>query len=302
MPDVSAKLVMELRSTTGAGMMDCKKALQATNGNLEEAVAWLRQKGLAGAAKKAGRVAAEGLVGAAVAPDGRQGCLIEVNCETDFVARNEAFKTLLETLAEQAVTVTDVETLKAQPYAGDPSQTVEEATKQAIAQLGENIQIRRLVNFAVPEGTFGRVGSYIHTGGQIGVLVQISADKDVSDNPEFQGIPRLVAMQIAACPNVSYVSVEQIPAEISEREKAIEMGKDDLASKPPAVREKIIQGRIAKRLQEMSLLNQPYIKDQSITVEELLKQLSKSVGATVKVDRFERFILGEGIDRSAAED
>ena len=302
MPDVSAKLVMELRSTTGAGMMDCKKALLATEGNLEEAVAWLRQKGLAGAAKKAGRVAAEGLVGTAIAPDGRQGSLLEVNCETDFVARNEAFKTLLDTLALQSLTVTDVETLKAQPYAGDPSQTVEEATKQAIAQLGENIQIRRLVNFAVPEGSNGRVGSYIHTGGQIGVLVQVSATADVSDHPEFQSLPRMIAMQVAACPNAAYISVDHIPAEIVEREKTIEMGKDDLANKPPAVREKIIQGRIAKRLQEMSLLNQPYIKDQGITVEELLKQISKSIGTTVTIDRFERFVLGEGIDRSAAED
>jgi len=302
MPDISAKLVMELRSTTGAGMMDCKKALLATEGNLEEAVAWLRQKGLAGAAKKAGRVAAEGLVGTAIAADGRQGSLLEVNCETDFVARNEAFKTLLDTLAQQSATISDVETLKMQPYAGDPSQTVAEATQQAIAQLGENIQIRRLAHFAISGDSVGRVGSYIHTGGQIGVLVQVSADQEASDYPEFQNLPRMIAMQVAACPNAAYVSVDHIPAEITEREKTIEMGKDDLGSKPPGVREKIIQGRIAKRLQEMALLNQPYIRDQSITVEELLKQVSKTVGVTVTVDRFERFILGEGIDRTAAED
>ncbi|GAB4218276.1 MAG: translation elongation factor Ts [Synechococcales cyanobacterium] len=302
MPDISAKLVMELRSSTGAGMMDCKKALQATEGNLEEAVAWLRQKGLAGAAKKAGRVAAEGLVVTAIAADGRQGALLEVNCETDFVARNDAFKTLVDHLGQQALTVADVDTLKAQAYAGDPAQTVEEATKQAIAQLGENIQIRRLANFAVAPAQLGRIDSYIHTGGRIGVLVEIgAASAAVAAHEEFQGLARLIAMQIAACANVSYVSVDHIPSDIVEREKAIEIGRDDLGNKPANIKEKIVQGRIDKRLQEMSLLHQPYIKDQSITVEELLKQLSKTVGGPVTVVRFERFILGEGIEPTAEE-
>ena len=203
MAQISAKLVKELRDKTGAGMMDCKKALAESNGDLEKATEWLRKKGIASAGKKEGRVAAEGLVGSYIHTGGRVGILVEVNCETDFVAREE----------------------------------------------------------------------------------------------QFQSLVRNIAMQVAACPNVEYVSVDDIPEEMVAKEKAIEMGRDDLANKPENIREKIVQGRIDKRLKEVALLDQPYIRDQNITVEELVKETSGKLGEKIKVRRFVRFILGEGIEK-----
>ena len=206
MADISAKLVKELRDKTGAGMMDCKKALAENEGNIETSIEWLRKKGLASAGKKAGRVASEGLVGSYIHTGGRVGVLVEVNCETDFVARRE----------------------------------------------------------------------------------------------EFQNLVRNIAMQIAACPNVEYVKVEDIPPEVVEREKAIEMGKDDLGNKPENIKEKIVLGRIEKRLKELSLMDQPFIRDQNISVEELVKQTIAQIGENVQVRRFVRFVLGEGIEKVEA--
>ncbi|MBU7581962.1 MAG: elongation factor Ts [Nostoc sp. TH1S01] len=298
MAEISAKLVQELRQKTGAGMMDCKKALKETEGDIEQAIDWLRKKGIASAGKKSDRIAAEGLVDTYIQPGGKVGVLIEVNCQTDFVARNEAFKSLVTSLAQQAATADSVESLLAQPYIGDNSITVDEYIKQSIANLGENIQVRRFVNFAVADGTTGVVDSYIHTGGRVGVLVELeSASESAATNEEFQALARNAAMQVAACPNVEYVSVDQIPAEVVQKEKDIEMGKDDLANKPENIREKIVQGRIEKRLKEMTLLDQPYIRDQSISVEELVKQVKAKVGGEVKVSRFVRYILGEGIEK-----
>ncbi|ALF55057.1 elongation factor Ts [Nostoc piscinale CENA21] len=298
MAEISAKLVQELRQKTGAGMMDCKKALKETDGDIEQAIDWLRKKGITSAGKKSDRIAAEGLVDTYIQPDGKVGVLIEVNCQTDFVARNDAFKSLVKSLAQQAATAESVESLLAQPYIGDNSVTVDEFIKQSIATLGENIQVRRFVNFAIADGTTGVVDSYIHTGGRVGVLVELeSASESAAGNEEFKGLARNAAMQVAACPNVEYVSVDQIPADIVQKEKDIEMGKDDLANKPENIREKIVQGRIEKRLKEMTLLDQPYIRDQSISVEELVKQVKAKVGAEVTVSRFVRYILGEGIEK-----
>jgi elongation factor Ts len=297
MAEISAKLVQELRQKTGAGMMDCKKALKETDGNVEEAMNWLRQKGIAKADKASNRIAAEGLVDTYIQPDGQVGVLIEVNCQTDFVARNESFKSLVKNLAKQAANADSVESLLTQPYIEDASVTVDEAVKQVIATLGENIQVRRFVTFA-PAGTPGKVDSYIHTGGRVGVLVEVSAQTAAAtDNVEFQALAKNTAMQVAACPNVEYVSVDQIPAEIVQKEKDIEMGKEDLASKPENIREKIVQGRIDKRLKEMTLLDQPYIRDQSISVEDLVKQVKSQVGEEVQVNRFVRYVLGEGIEK-----
>ncbi|MCF4969853.1 translation elongation factor Ts [Nostoc sp. CMAA1605] len=297
MAEISAKLVQELRQKTGAGMMDCKKALKETNGNVEEAIDWLRKKGIASAGKKSDRIAAEGLVETFVQPGGKVGVLIEVNCQTDFVARNDAFKALVKNLAQQAATADSLESLLAQPYIEDNSVTVDEFIKQSIANLGENIQVRRFVNFAIQD-TPGVVDSYIHTGGRVGVLVEVSSKSEApTTNEEFQALARNSAMQVAACPNVEYVSVDNIPAEVVQKEKDIEMGKEDLANKPENIREKIVQGRIEKRLKEMTLLDQPYIRDQSISVEELVKQVKAKVGEDVTVSRFVRYILGEGIEK-----
>ncbi|NMG06473.1 translation elongation factor Ts [Brasilonema sp. UFV-L1] len=297
MAEISAKLVQELRQKTGAGMMDCKKALRQTDGDMEEAIEWLRQKGIAKADKGAGRIAAEGLVDKYIQPGGRVGVLIEVNCQTDFVARNEAFKGLVQNLAKQATTAESVEAMLAQPYIEDESVKVEDFIKQTSGQLGENIQLRRFAKFALAEGTKGVVDSYIHTGGRVGVLVELNTENDsVADRSEFQTLARNVAMQVAACPNVEYVNVDEIPAQVAQKEKDIEMGRDDLANKPQNIKEKIVQGRIEKRLQEMSLLDQPYIRDPHITVKDLLQQNTAQLGSFIQVHRFRRFILGEGID------
>jgi elongation factor Ts len=202
MAEISAKLVKELRDKTGAGMMDCKKALSESGGDSAKATEWLRQKGIATAEKKSGRTAAEGAIGSYIHTGARVGVLVEVNCETDFVARGDLFQDLL----------------------------------------------------------------------------------------------RNVAMQIAACPNVEFVSTADIPKDVAEREKAIEMGRDDLAGKPEAMKVKIVEGRIGKRLKELALLEQPFIKDSAITVEELVKQVAGKIGENIQIRRFTRYTLGEGIE------
>ena len=202
MAEISAKLVKELRDQTGAGMMDCKKALNETSGDLTKATEWLRQKGIASAEKKAGRTAAEGAVGSYIHTGARVGVLVEVNCETDFVARGDAFQELV----------------------------------------------------------------------------------------------RNVAMQIAACPNVEFVTTDDIPADVKERETNIEMGRDDLGNKPEAMKAKIVEGRVNKRLKELALLEQPFIKDSSLSVAEMVKQLAGKIGENIQVRRFTRYTLGEGIE------
>ncbi|MBW4450359.1 MAG: elongation factor Ts [Spirirestis rafaelensis WJT71-NPBG6] len=297
MAEISAKVVQELRQKTGAGMMDCKKALKENDGDMEKSIDWLRQKGIASAGKKSDRIAAEGLVDTYIQPDGRVGVLLEVNCQTDFVARNEAFKTLVKNLAQQAATAENVESLLAQPYIEDKSVTVEEFIKQAIAKLGENMQVRRFVKFSIEE-TQGIVDSYIHTGGRVGVLVELNSKTDApSGREEFQSLARNIAMQVAACPNVEYVNVSEVPPELAQKEKDIEMGRDDLGNKPENIKEKIVQGRIEKRLKEMALMDQPYIRDQSISVEDLVKQVKAQLGEDIEVRRFVRYVLGEGIEK-----
>lgn len=298
MADISAQVVKELRERTGAGMMDCKKALKENDGDMTKATEWLRQKGITSADKKAGRVAAEGLVGSYIKTGGQVGVLVEVNCETDFVARREEFQKLVQNIAMQAAESSDVQSLMTQQYINNQDITVEEFVKETIAQIGENIQVRRSARFMLDEGVAGRVGSYIHTGGRVGVLVEVNCDSEaVAQGEEFQTLVRNIAMQVAACPNVEYVKVEDIPAEIVQKEKDIEMGRDDLAKKPDNIKEKIVQGRIEKRLKEMTLIDQPFIRDQSIIVEELIKQNVATLGENIQVNRFVRFVLGEGIEK-----
>lgn len=203
MAEISAKVVQELRQKTGAGMMDCKKALTENGGDIAKSMEWLRQKGLAKAGKIEAKAATDGLVGSYIHTGGRVGVLVEVNCQTDFVARNEEFKALVQN----------------------------------------------------------------------------------------------IAMQIAACPNVEYVKVSDIPKDVVEKEKAIEMGRDDLGNKPANIKEKIVEGRIEKRLKELTLLDQPYIRDQNITVEELVKQQVAKLGENIQIRRFVRFVLGEGLEK-----
>jgi elongation factor Ts len=298
MAEITAKMVQELRKQTGAGMMDCKKALGETEGDLTKASEWLRQKGMVAAGKKSDRVTAEGLVDNFIQPDGTSGVLLEVNCQTDFVARNEAFKELVVNLAAQAITANTVEELMDQSFAQDKSIKVSEAMIKSIATLGENLNVRRLANYKLAAGEAGVVDCYIHTGGRVGVLLELGTDSAAAaGNDEFKALARNLAMQIAACPNVEYIDVSEIPGEIATKEKEIEMGRDDIASKPDAMKEKIVQGRIDKRLKEMTLVDQPYIKDQSLTVTELMGQTAKQLGGAITVRRFTRFILGEGIEK-----
>jgi elongation factor Ts len=297
MADISASAVKELREKTGAGMMDCKKALAETEGDMAKAMEWLRKKGIASAGKKSDRLAAEGLVDSYTDVSGRVGVLVEINCETDFVARREEFQRLVQSIAKQAVDASSVEVLLTQPATERPEVTVTEWIKETIAQVGENIQVRRFDRFALAEGSNGLVGSYIHTGGRVGVLVELSSESEVSDKETFSALVRNIAMQVAACPNVEYVQVADIPDAVAQKEKEIEMGRDDLSNKPENVREKIVQGRIDKRLKEITLLDQPFIRDQSITVEELIKQNAAQLGSGIQVQRFSRFVLGEGVEK-----
>jgi elongation factor Ts len=298
MAEITAKMVQELRRNTGAGMMDCKKALGETEGDLTKASEWLRQKGMVAAGKKSDRVTAEGLVDNFIQADGKTGVLIEVNCQTDFVARNDAFKDLVQSLAHQAITADSVEALLDQTYTADTSIKVSEAIVRSIAKIGENLNVRRLANYTVTAGTQGAVDCYIHTGGRVGVLIELGCASDkVAKNDDFKALARNLAMQVAACPNVEYINVDEIPSEIATKEKEIEMGRDDIANKPDNIKEKIVQGRIDKRLKEMTLLDQPYIKDQNITVIDLIGQTSKQMAEDITVRRFTRFILGEGIEK-----
>jgi elongation factor Ts len=298
MAEITAKMVQELRRKTDAPMMECKKALTETGGDIEAAAEWLRKTGAIKAEKKGDRITAEGLVENFTQADGKAGVLIEVNCQTDFVARNDDFKALAQGLSQQAITADSVEALMAQPFAADANVTVAEALKLAIARIGENLNVRRLANYQVAAGTEGAVDCYIHTGGRVGVLIELGcASGTVAAKDDFKLLARNLAMQIAACPNVEYISVSDIPEAIASKEKEIEMGRDDIANKPDNIKEKIVIGRIDKRLKEMTLLDQSYIKNQDISVTELIGQTTKQLGEDVSVRRFTRFILGEGIEK-----
>jgi elongation factor Ts len=448
---ISAALVKELREASGAGMMDCKKALAECEGDIEKAKEFLRKKGLASADKKAGRVASEGAVWRYIHAGSRLGVLVEVNCETDFVARGEKFTELVNDIAMQiaacpevsVVSVTDVspemlerekaiemekEDIKSkpeairekivagrvekiaktmalleQPFVKDTNKTVEQHIKEAIATIGENIQVRRFAKFNLGEGidarkgdfaaeveaqtkalaakaaekkeeapvpapaaveakatptvavaasavkelrektgagmmdckkalaendgdvekateflrkkglasadkkagrvaSEGAIGAYIHAGSRLGVLVEVNCETDfVARGEKFKELVNDMAMQIAACADVRFVSASEVPAEVLERERAIEMEKEDLKSKPEAIREKIVAGRVEKLGKEMALLEQAFIKDTSKTVDQHIKEAVASIGENIQVRRFERFVLGEGVEKKVTD-
>ncbi len=275
---ISAALVKELRERTGAGMMECKKALVETNGDIEVAIDNMRKSGQAKAAKKAGRVAAEGLIVINVSDDAKVAAIVEVNCETDFVARDENFVSFANKIGEIALAgkIADVEALKAAEYAA--GQTIEQARETLIAKIGENMNVRR-VN--IIESTDGTLGAYSH-GARIGVVVETNnGDEDLN---------RDLAMHVAAS-KPEYVNADQIPAELIEKEKEIIKAQPDMAGKPAEIVEKMIGGRIRKFSAEISLVGQPFVKDPSQTVEQLLKSKSAEVVS------FVRFEVGEGIEK-----
>jgi elongation factor Ts len=291
MANISASLVKELRDKTGAGMMDCKAALTETNADLEAAVDWLRKKGLAKAAKKASRIAAEGLIGIALGPG--KGAVVEVNSETDFVARNDQFQGLVRMIAQVALDVgADVEKIKAAKVG---SATIEEAISTAIATIGENMTLRRAAELASKPGV---VASYMHNSvseglGKIGVLVAL---KSTGKTDELMALGRLLAMQVAAS-NPQSIDPSGLDPVTVAREKDVLAEKARAQGKPDKVIEKIVESGLKTFYKEVCLLDQPYIHDPAKSVGQALKEAEKTVGAPITVTGFVRYALGEGIDR-----
>lgn len=291
--EITASMVKKLREMTGAGIMDCKRALQEVDGDYDAAVEVLRKKGLASAQKKASRIAAEGIVMAKVVDD-TKAAVVEVNSETDFVAKNEKFQNFVSEVVDSVLAndVADVEALLASPYAADSASTVKDALVGKIATIGENMNIRR---FEKIEMTDGIVVPYIHAGGRIGVLVAAQADVV---NDEIKECLKNVAMQVAAL-NAKYVDETEVPADYLEHEKEIlkAAAKNENPNKPDAIIEKMIVGRLKKELKEVCLVDQIYVKDPEgkQTVGQYVASVAKAAGANVKVVKFVRFETGEGL-------
>jgi elongation factor Ts len=297
MAEITATLVKELRESTGAGMMDCKKALQETSGDIEAAVDWLRAKGLSKAAKKAGRAAAEGLVGVAVS--GTTGSLIEFNAETDFVARNDSFQAAARAIAQAGLTADGVDAIAATP-APDGDGTVGDFITRLIATIGENMTLRRAAKVTVSEGV---VASYIHSQvsdglGRIGVLVGVTSPS--SDAAALTEIGRKVAMHIAATAPLS-LSVSDLDPAAVERERAVLTEQARESGKPEAVIEKMIEGRIRKFYEEVVLLKQAFVMNPDQTVEAYVAEAAKALGAPATITGFAMFKLGEGVEKEVSD-
>ncbi|PBB21678.1 translation elongation factor Ts [Mesorhizobium sp. WSM4313] len=293
---ISAAQVKELRDLTGAGMMDCKAALNETNGDMEAAVDWLRKKGISKADKKAGRTAAEGLIG--VDAGVREAAIAEVNSETDFVARNEQFQQLVRNVAKVALAYGVTEAVAAAKYPGS-DKTVTETVKDAVGTIGENINFRRSAKLTVPHGV---VATYVHNAvadglGKLGVLVAIET---TGNEHAANAFARQVAMHVAATNPVALTAEEVDPALI-EREKAIFSDQARQSGKPEAIIEKMVEGRLRKFYEEVVLLKQAFVLNPDITVEKALKDAEKEIGAPAKITSYLRFALGEGIEKETTD-
>ena len=295
MANISASMVKELRDSTGAGMMDCKAALSETDGNLDAAVDWLRKKGLSKAAKKAGRVAAEGLVGVAVTAN--KGILVEVNSETDFVARNDLFQGLVKMIADAALgSGPDVDRILKAPVG---SHTVADAIAETIAKVGENMTLRRAAGLSVGKGV---VASYVHNSvidglGRIGVIVGLESPGDAG---ELKAFGRMVAMHVASA-NPQALEPSGLDAATVEREKGVLAEKFKAQGKPANVIDKIVESGLKTFYKEVCLLDQPFIFDDKKTVAQAVKEAEGKVGGAIKITGFLRFALGEGIDKAAGD-
>ena len=286
----TAKDVKDLRERTGCGMMDCKKALTETDGDFDKAIEYLREKGLAAATKKAGRIAADGMVFSTVDRENKIGVVVEVNSETDFVAKNEMFREFVADVAavvakENPATVEELLT-KAMPN-GD---TVEAALQEKILVIGENLKIRRFVRYEGP------CVAYIHAGGTHGVLVNFEVSDEVFANPAFEAYGKDIAMQIAAA-NPSYLNKEEVPAEVLEKEKEILTQQAINEGKPAAIAEKMVAGRIAKYYKENCLVEQAFVKDDKQSITAYTNATAKELGGDIKIVAFTRFEKGEGIEK-----
>jgi elongation factor Ts len=297
MAEVTAALVKELREKTGAGMMDCKKALGATEGDMEAAVDWLRKKGLAAAAKKAGRVASEGLV--AVAVSGTTGAMVEVNSETDFVSRNDTFQGFAGTLATLAVEAKgDLAALNALAYPGTGRTVAEEATHM-VATIGENISVRRAAALSVSQGV---VSAYVHGAvvpgmGKIGVLVALES---AGDTAKLDALGRQIAMHVAAA-RPDALTIDAVDASALERERDVLSAQARASGKPESIIEKMVEGRLRKYYEEVVLLEQVWVLDGETKVKKVVEDAAKTVGAPVQLVAFLRFTLGEGVEKEESD-
>lgn len=295
---ITASAVKELRELTGAGMMDCKKALSETNGDMDKAIEFLREKGLAASAKKAGRIAAEGIVSILV--EGNKAAIVEVNSETDFVAKNDKFKEFVNNVLRQILSssAVDVETLKQEKWIDDSSRTVAEELSSQIAVIGENINIRRFERFEIEKGV---LSDYVHGEGRIGVLLQVNTD---SNDDVVKTLLSDICMQIAAM-NPKYVAREEVSEEYINSERSVLLAQainennqlPEAKRKPENIIEKMLEGRLTKQLKEICLLDQVFVKDGDFTVGKYIEKIAKEVGTSIQVEKFVRFETGEGIEK-----
>jgi elongation factor Ts len=289
MAEITAKMVAELRAKTGAGMMDCKKALTENGGDFEKAVDWLREKGLAAAAKKAGRIAAEGRIFAIVREGDKLGAIVEVNCETDFVAKGDDFKNLCETVTNVVLekNPADIDALKTE--LGD-------MITQAVARIGENISVRRFARYEV--ATAGRVHSYIHGDGRVGVLIELETSSECNNAEELKHLSQELALQIASM-KARYVNRTQVPSAEIEHEREIYKAQLINEGKKPEIAEKAAAGRVEKFYKETCLLDQEWVKDSSKNIAALVKEVGAKVGCTITVKQFVRYEKGEGLEKKS---
>ena len=285
----TAKDVATLREKTGCGMMDCKKALTASNGDMDAAVDYLREKGLAAATKKAGRIAAEGMAYAYV--DGNVGVAVEVNAETDFVAKNADFQAFVKTVAETVAFVNpaDMDALLAAQAAGQ-SVSVEDLRKEKVLTIGENIKVRRFQRYE------GAVTAYIHMGGKIAVLVRFDTSAEIAAKAEFQEYAKNIAMQIAAV-NPLYLNSSLVPADVIEHERKIATEQASASGKPANVIEKMVDGKIKKYFKEVCLVEQEYVKDSKLSIQQYTDSVAKELGGSIQIAEYVRFEKGEGLEK-----
>ncbi len=290
--EITASMVKELRDKTNAGMMDCKKALSETGGDIEKAIDYLREKGLSKASKKADRIAAEGLTYGIVSTDGKKGIVVEVNSETDFVAKNEEFRGFVETVAKVALEqgVQDVEALKAVKL--EEGKTLQEILTDKIAKIGENMTIRR---FAVESVENGAVVPYIHAGGKISVIIALESE---GDKEALEVLGKDLAMQVAAM-NPKYISTDDVDPEFIAHEREILIAQALNEGKPRNIVEKMVEGRLQKELKEVCLLEQAFVKDGDVTVKKHIENTAKSLGKDIKVVGVQRYEVGEGIEKKS---
>jgi len=282
-------MVKELRDKTNAGMMDCKKALTETSGDMEKAIDLLRQKGLAVAQKRAGRATSEGLVETCIQADGKLGVMVEVNCETDFVAKSDAFIEFAKNVATQVAesTAASPAELMEQKFIKNPALTIQDMLNELVAKLGENSGVKRFAKF-----NEGVVETYIHAGGKLGVMVELTGQSDaVAKNPVFLEFAKNICMHIAAANPVS-ISREEVPADLAERERNIFIQQAIDSGKPANIAEKMVGGKMDRFFAESCLLEQKFVKNPDISIQDLLKELAAKVGETIGVKRFVRFQVG----------